>query len=564
MKMKWSPIRWSALCIATCIACGEEQPQQTITFNRDIAPIVFEKCSPCHHPAGPAPFPLISYADIIARTEQIALLTRKRYMPPWKPKRGYGRFAGERGLSETQIASIQHWIDAGEKEGDAAELPPVPQWESGWELGEPDLIAPMPSAYTLPADGPDVFRNFVIPLPVDETKYIRAVEFKPGNARIVHHATMMVDRTGAARLKDGRDGTPGFEGMSFGDAQDADGHFLGWTQGKTPYAGSDSLAWRLEPGTDLLLQVHMLPTGKAESIQARIGLFFADGPPRRSPAVLRLGRKDIDIPAGESAYRIRDTYRLPVDVEVLTIYPHAHYLGKETKAYAQLPDGKEQGLIWIEDWDFSWQDDYRFSEPVFLPANSTLVMEYTYDNSAQNPRNPHAPPVRVRYGLHSADEMGDLTLQVLPRLPEDLPRLRRDFYRKWILQEIDGYKMILASDPQDWDTHHTLAMFYLRSGQRALALPHFEQALEYQPDYVEARVNYGIALAQGKELEHAVAQFEKALDSKPGFVQAHFNLGMALELLGRSEAAKPHLDEVLRQRPEMAGDIRQRLAKLRP
>ena len=279
--------------------------------------------------------------------------------------------------------------------------------------------------------------------------------------------------------------------------------------------------------------------------------------------MLRLGRKDIDIPAGASDYRIRDTYKLPVDVEVLTIYPHAHYLGAETKAYAELPDGREQGLIWIEDWDFNWQDDYRFQEPVFLPAGTTLVMEYSYDNSAKNSRNPHDPPLRVRYGLHSADEMGDLTLQVLPRRASDLPQLKRDFYRKWMLQEIDGYKMLIAAEPTDWDTHHTLAMFYLGSNQRALAFTEFEVALEHNPDYVEARVNYGIALAQDKKLDRAVNHLKEALRRQPDFVQAHFNLGIALYMLGRSEEAQPHLDEVVRHRPAMAEGIERRLQQLR-
>ncbi len=547
--------------LLACVGCsgGGEIP----TFNRDIAPIVFQHCAPCHRPAGPAPFDLLSYADVSARAAQIAFVTESRYMPPWKPKRGYGRFAGERGLSAAQIAAIRRWVDRGKQEGQPADRPPLPQWEGEWELGEPDLIASMTSAYTLRADGPDVFRNFAIPLPVDSTRYVKALEFKPGNARIVHHATMMIDRSGAARRRDGRDGAPGFDGMSFGEAEDADGHFLGWTQGKTPYPGSDTLAWRLDPGTDLLLQLHMLPTGKEESIEARVGLFFADAPPKRRPAMLRLGRKDLDIPAGASDYWIRDAYLLPVDVEVLTIYPHAHYLGREIRAYAELPNQEREWLIYIEDWDFSWQDDYRFSSPVFLPAGSTLVMEYAYDNSAQNPRNPHDPPVRVRYGLHSTDEMGDLTLQLLPRRPEDLERLRRDFYRKWLGQEIDGYKKLLEADPRDWDTRHTLAMFYMRSGQRPLALEHFELALKYNPDYPEAHVNFGIALAQGRQWERAIAHFERALQRNPDFAEAHFNLGLVLEMLGRSAAAKPHFDAVLRQRPDMAAAIQQRLAKLR-
>ena len=199
---------------------------------------------------------------------------------------------------------------------------------------------------------------------------------------------MMIDRSGAARQRDGRDGAPGFDGMSFGEAEDADGHFLGWTQGKTPYPGSDSLAWRLDPGTDLLLQLHMLPTGKEESIEARVGLFFADAPPKRRPAMLRLGRKDLDIPAGASDHWIRDTYLLPVDVEVLTIYPHAHYLGREIRAYAELPNQEREWLIWIEDWDFSWQDDYRFPRRF----SCRLARRWSWNTRTTTPRKTPANP----------------------------------------------------------------------------------------------------------------------------------------------------------------------------
>ena len=158
MTRYWVPL------VAACFGCsgGGEVP----TFNRDIAPIVFQHCAPCHRPAGPAPFDLLSYEDVSARAEQ--------------------------------IATIRRWIDQGEQEGSPADRPPLPQWEGEWELGQPDLIASMTSAYTLRADGPDVFRNFAIPLPVDSTRYVKALEFKPGNARIVHHATMMIDRSGAA------------------------------------------------------------------------------------------------------------------------------------------------------------------------------------------------------------------------------------------------------------------------------------------------------------------------------------------------------------------------------
>ena len=532
------------------------------TFNRDIAPIAFTHCAPCHRPGGSAPFPLLTYRDVGDHAGQIVAVTESRFMPPWKPEPGYGRFVGERRLTQQQIDLFRRWYEEGELEGNPADRPSLPQWTEDWQLGEPDLEAPMPRVYTLSAEGADVFRNFAIPLPVEQRRYVKAVEFRPGNARIVHHATMMVDRTGSSRRREALDPDPGFDGMSFGEAMDADGHFLGWTPGRTPYAGSDSLAWRLEPGTDLVLQLHMLPTGKPEQIQASIGLFFARTPPSRTPALLRLGRKDIDIAAGVSSYPIADSYELPVDLEVITIYPHAHYLGKEVKAFATLPDGSREWLIWIRDWDFNWQDDYRFAEPVFLPQGSTIHMEYTYDNSAANERNPHSPPKQVLYGLQSTDEMGDLTLQVLPRRPQDLQLLRRDFIRKWVDQEVQGYQKILAVRPTDFDMHHTLAMFHQQAGRPDSALVHFETALGLQPDYTEARVNLGIALANQGRLDEGIGHFRRALEGDPDFIQAHFNLGMALYVLGRAEEAKPHLDAVIDQRPEMAPLIRRRVRQL--
>ena len=204
------------------------------------------------------------------------------------------------------------------------------------------------------------------------------------------------------------------------------------------------MAWRLDPGTDVVFQLHMLPTGKPEPIQSSLGLFFAKEPPTKTPYMLRLGSKVIDIQAGDAAYKIRDTYRLPVDARLLSVYPHAHYLAREMKGTARLPDGRLRWLVHIRDWDFNWQDEYRYSSPISLPAGTTLEMEYTYDNSADNLRNPHNPPQRVVYGPQSSDEMGDLWLQVLASDGKGLDQLVRDHAHRELLADVEGYEKLVS------------------------------------------------------------------------------------------------------------------------
>ncbi len=543
-------------------ACQPTSREKEVpTFSRDIAPVIFANCVPCHREDGPGPFPFTTYDEVADHAHQIAEVTASRYMPPWQPEAGYGRFVGERRLTDAQIALIARWVDGGAPAGDPTHLPPLPEFSAGWQLGTPDLIVAMDAPYLLPAEGTDQFRNFVLPVPGDGPRYVEAVEFQTDNAAVIHHAVMMFDRTGAARKHDAREEGPGFDGMVFGEAQGPDGHFLGWTPGKQAYR-DPALAWKLEPATDLVVQLHMLPSGRPENVAVRVGFYYADGPPQRTPALLRLGRKDIDIAAGEADYALRDAFTLPVDVDVVGIYPHAHYLGKRMAVYADLPDGRREWLIRIDEWDFNWQDDYRYAEPVALPRGATIVMEYTYDNSAANPFNPHDPPQRIFYGLQSSDEMGDMTLQVVPRNNDDLNALQQHYARKWIAQEIQGYETMLLQDSTHAENHHTLAMLYLRTRQNAQAQHHFEQCIQLQPDYAEARVNYAIALSAARDVKGAVDQLYAAVRSRPDYADAHFNLAMALFQTGQKAQAKEHFSHAARLRPEMAEAIDRQMQRL--
>src|SRR5262245_687567 len=265
---------------AAAAAASTEHP----TFATDVAPIVRRACAGCHHAAGDAPFSLVTYDEVRRRASLIAAVTARRYMPPWKPAPGFGEFLGERRLSDAEIETLAAWVRAGTPEGDRGRLPPPPNWTDGWLHGRPDLVLELPS-YTVRADGPDVFRNFVVTVPGRESRYVRTLEFRP-RSRAVHHANIRIDRTLASRQLDEADPEPGYEGMILRSADYPDGHFLGWTPGQAPPPDvSRDLAWRLDGGSDFVVQLHMRPTGKPEVVRPLIGLYFG-APPSRVPSMI--------------------------------------------------------------------------------------------------------------------------------------------------------------------------------------------------------------------------------------------------------------------------------------
>lgn len=421
-------------------------------------------------------------------------------MPPWLPEPGFGTFDGERRLSDDQIAVIRGWVEQGAIEGDPADLPPTPRLGDDWLLGEPDLIVQVPS-FTLPGQGQEVYRNLVAPIPVTAARYVHAVELRPGNAKAVHHARMMVDTTESSRTLDAEDSIPGFDGMDMAsNASNPGGFFVGWTPGKNAKVERGDLAWKLEPGTDLVLQLHLRPTGKPEVIAAQVGFHFAERVPERSPALILLGSFDIDIPAGTSDYLVTDYYELPVDVDVLSVYPHAHYLGKELQGFATLPNGKRRWLIRILDWDFNWQDDYRFVAPIHLPRGSVLTMHYTYDNTSDNPQNPSRPPQRVVFGARSVDEMAEMAIQVLPRNRRDLELLNRSLSQKYS-EEIADYRAA-----QDYQLGIRLA----EQGELSEAADHYRAALRNRPEDTNVLVGLASVLIELADSDGAVLVGERA------------------------------------------------------
>lgn len=540
---------WLAIASAGWGSGAQPPAPASPTFSRDVAPIVFTHCAPCHHRGGAGPFPLTSYEEVRRRARQIARVTRERVMPPWPPVEGHGRFKGERHLDAAQIATLGRWAETGAPAGDASQLPAAPTFRSGWQLGTPDLVLSPADSWTLPAEGDDVFRNFVLPAPVPGRRYVRAIEILPGNARIVHHANALPDRSGMGRERDAADPGSGFAGMDLEIASDRfepDSHFLFWKPGTPAEAAASRIPWVLDPGTDLILNLHLRTSGKPEPIRPSLGLYFTDRAPAEQPMLLQLEHDGVlDIPAGEAAFRVTDTLTLPVAVQVLAVYPHAHYVAREVRATARRPDGSTEWLVHIDDWDLDWQAVYELAAPIHLPGGSTIAMQWTYDNSAANDRNPNSPPRRVVSGNRAADEMSHLWLQVLPERREDLPRLQEAVMRR----RLEKY-------PGDFVANANLGALFHSEGRLSEALAHLRQAVERRPEHPGARNNLATALLAAGRVDDARAELAAVVQRSPDFLPARYNLGTVLLATGQPQDAAAQLAHVVRHSPADAAALR--------
>ncbi len=522
-----------------------------ITFNKEVAAIIFQHCSICHRPGQAGPFNLLTYSDVRKRAKQITEVVSKRYMPPWLPERGLVEFANDRSLKAEQIEIIRQWVAEGSVEGSAADLPALPQWTEGWQLGAPDLVVKVSQPYALAAEGKDVYHNLVVPIPVSERRYVKGVEFQPGNAKVVHHAFVTVDSTRLSRARAAKETPPGFDGMSLPEtARMPDGHFLGWQPGKSPQFGPAGLAWTLKPNTDLVLQLHLHPNGKPELVQPAIAFYFTTEPPTNSAFRINLNALRIDIPPGAKDYAVEDKYTLPIDLALLGVGPHAHYLGKRVQGYALLPDGTRKELILIKDWDFNWQGEFRYARPVLLPKGATLVMNWTYDNSAENIRNPNHPPRRVRHGSQTTDEMGELWFQVLPRNPNERALFEQDFYGHLARLAIDYNEWLVQENPNNAEAHTKAGRAELYFGQVQKAVEHFQAAIHADQNYDKGYYELGFIWLRQNKLVEAKDAFENVVRLNPDDYEAEGSLGFINLRQGDLSQAEAHFKAALRINPD--------------
>ncbi|GAB5559670.1 MAG: hypothetical protein SynsKO_13170 [Synoicihabitans sp.] len=520
----------------TTIAATEPS---TPTYHDGVADIFAAHCIECHQPEGIGPFSLQNYTQVRRRARQIIEVTESGFMPPWKPAAGFGpALVGERRISATELSVLQRWFDAGAPAGDLTASPTQPKATGGWSLGEPDLILELAEPYLLPKEGRDIYRNVVLPFPLATSHFVKAIEIKPGPPQAVHHALLMLDTTGRAQQRDEAESGVGYDGMGVGSADPPAGHIIGWTPGQTPHESHPGTAWKISAETDLVLQLHLLPTGKPERIKPRLGFYFTDEAPTRPSLVIQLRNFDIEIPAGKSDYRVRESITLPAPLEVLGLYPHAHYIAKDLKIFATLPNGERQWLLRIPDWDFNWQGDYRFQEPLSLPAGTTLQMDYTYDNSDANPRNPSSPAVDVSGGWGARDEMAEAMIQVIPEKTDDLALLQK--------AQVD-YDIAQAGGEARY--HYFNGAYLEQQKEWRQAAAAYERALRLDPTFASARFKLGVITEQAGDLTAAEFHYQKALVLQPELIPARLALAKLRFRRGDSESARAIFISVQNENP---------------
>ena len=442
----------STFLLAFFGACPAMAAEEKVTFNKHIAPILFAQCATCHRPGEVAPFSLLTYKDAAKHAEQLVEVTSKRIMPPWKAEIGYGEFKDCRWLSKDELELLAAWSKAGAPEGDAKDLPPTPKFPEGWPLGKPDMVVKMAKPFELPADGKDQIRVIPLNLELTEEKIVTAVDFRPGNRLIVHHALVVVDNIGLMRDRGSPNAKPadapklpnrqggGVAGLLQARNGAAPFALLGaWVPGSTPQFLPEGNGIRVAKDSKVVLQMHYHPVGKAETDQSEVALYFAKKADVKSIHGVILAGFPLLIPPGEKRHKIASSVTLPVDITLHTIAPHMHQIGREMKVTATLPDGKSQPLIWIKDWDWNWQGKYTYKEAVSLPKGTKIDLEAYYDNSSDNPANPNMPPKLVKFGEQTSDEMCLCFLQITTAKEADAQTLQRAIIQQRIEAMSGGF-----------------------------------------------------------------------------------------------------------------------------
>jgi peroxiredoxin len=391
-------------------------PTTAVTYYRDVLPILQARCQSCHRPGEVAPFTLLTYRQAVRWADDIKEYTQSRRMPPWKPVAG-PPFVGDRRLTDKEIATLAAWADGGTPEGDPKDAPAPRKFLEGWQLGRPDLVLTVDGDFELGATGPDLYRCFVLPTGLAEDSHVAAVEVRPGNRRVVHHAVLFVDRRGRGRQLEERarqqkqdsaaDRGPGYSlplSVAFLPGFLPAGGLGGWAPGLVPRPLSDGAGYHLPRGSDIVLQLHYHRSGRVEKDRTTVGLYFAKGPGRRLQG-LAVPASFLSIPAGVQSYRVAGKMWVRQDCRLHAIMPHMHLLGRQIKVTMTPPGGPARTLVAITDWDFNWQEAYFFRDTIPVKAGTLFEVEGVFDNSAANPRNPFQPPQRVLVGLETTNEM---------------------------------------------------------------------------------------------------------------------------------------------------------------
>jgi hypothetical protein len=416
----------------------------SVTFNKDVAPILFKNCVECHRPGEAAPMSLLSYKDARPWARSIREKVVSREMPPWHADPRVGQFSNDASLTRGQIDTITAWVDGGAKEGDPRDLPPAPKFVEGWSIGQPDAILKMPEEFTLEANGPDEYHHFLIDTGFTEDKYVELAEARPGNRRIVHHINALIIppppgviswkappkedlekyiaeldpilysekylrrvRPSVPVHNDGCQLPSGGSGNKF----DGSGDFFTtmilteFLPGVKPAIWEPGTVRRIPAGAKVALEVHYSrTTDKVEKDRSMVGLIFAKQPPRKELFSRLISNYYFQIPPGAENHRVTSCWTTLEDIHLVTARPHMHNRGKAMEIKVFYPDGRSEMLLNVPSYDFSWQTSYNFKQSKAIPKGTRFVVTGYFDNSAKNRNNPD-PAKAVRFGEPTTDEM---------------------------------------------------------------------------------------------------------------------------------------------------------------
>lgn len=358
-------------------------------------------------------------------------VVRSGFMPPWLPDGDGPRFHGERGLQGEEIETLDTWLanDAPLGDGPEPELPPFARWP----LGEPDQVLEVDGFVDIPAEGSGVLHTVVMPLAIEKPKHLVAVQFSPSTPRALHGAGWLFDLTGYGLRTDSRSVGTGYRDMG-GVGMNTIGALGGWSPGREAIRLPQSYGFPLEGEGALVTQLHFNGTGKPERERSRVGLYFDDRENLTPVMDLIMGSLCVDIAPGDANYIVTDEITLPVATELIGLYPKARFVCSRLQVSALTTDGDSLPLLKISDYDFNWLEPFWCIEPRPLPAGTRVRMEFVYDNSSTNLRNPHHPPRRIQLGRDAEDEMAFLMLYLAAGTPGDLEALeslhRRGFQER--------------------------------------------------------------------------------------------------------------------------------------
>jgi hypothetical protein len=421
---------------------GDRKRAPTVTFSKDVAPIFYKSCVGCHRPNDVAPMSLLTYKEARPWARSIKEKVVTREMPPWHADPHFGEFTNDRRLSQKELDTVVAWVDQGAAEGNPKDLPPAPKFLDGWNIGKPDVVFSMAEDYTVAAEGADDYIYFRIPTNFKEDKWVQAIEFRPGNRKVVHHAVALIEspemvaeakrrnpskgdlvptlfesdfppslltKTGTVKhikpdapvTDDGCSAPHG--GAPFGNVGNE--LLCVYAPGREADVWPAGTAKRIPAGSNIVLQMHYSKTtGKAEKDRTSVGLIFARGAVEKRVVTRDVSNYLFKIPAGADSHEVTACWTARRNFELISYMPHMHVRGKDMKYEAVFPDGRRETLLSVPRYNFGWQTLYSLKQPMAIPNGTRFIVTAHYDNSGKNKYNPD-PTKDVRYGEPTYEEM---------------------------------------------------------------------------------------------------------------------------------------------------------------